>query len=464
MRNVVSYFFTVLILSCTMNAQAQDPAFEEWKSREKTAFDDFRTAEDIKFIAFLEAEWQEFQIFQGGVRDLTPKPAKPAVVRNLLAGEVKDDKTTQITNRRGEVQRSPKDFYGHKLSPLSFPASQLRALDKPQKTAIAEAWSDLSAVDHRPVVQALKSYQQSLGLGDWGVIQLVNHLLKDQFGDANSRNAYSWFLLNKLGYNVKLGYTRDSLVLLLPTKNKTYGMDYTTIDGQVYYLAARPTSGKLMSYDGHYKAQQLPFDFSLTTLIKPTPLFVERELSYTLAGSRFDFKLQFDAGLSDFLWEYPQLDLAGYFQTPPANPVLSSLQDQLRPLIKELTPRDSINFLLRFVQVVFRYQTDTVQFGREKYMVVEESLYYGINDCEDRSIFLAWLIDSLLGLEVVALDYPGHVALGVRTAIRSADDFIEENGRKYLVVDPTYIGADAGMAIPAFKHEHPKIVPASYPK
>ena len=75
---------------------------------------------------------------------------------------------------------------------------------------------------------------------------------------------------------------------------------------------------------------------------------------------------------------------------------------------------DAVNVLLRFVQTGFSYLTDSEQFGREKFMFPEETLSYPYSDCEDRSFLFAYLVSSLLGLDVIGLDYPGHVATAVK--------------------------------------------------
>ena len=59
---------------------------------------------------------------------------------------------------------------------------------------------------------------------------------------------------------------------------------------------------------------------------------------------------------------------------------------------------------------------------------------------------------SLLGLDVVLLDYPNHIATAVKFAGDYSGDHVMVNGRKYLVCDPTYMGASIGMAMPQFKN------------
>ena len=91
-------------------------------------------------------------------------------------------------------------------------------------------------------------------------------------------------------------------------------------------------------------------------------------------------------------------------------------------------------------------------------MFPEETLYYPYSDCEDRSILFAWLVHNLLGMDVVGLDYPGHVATAVRFKGKVAGDAVMYNGKRYMVTDPTYINASAGMTMPNFKKNKPGVI------
>jgi hypothetical protein len=110
------------------------------------------------------------------------------------------------------------------------------------------------------------------------------------------------------------------------------------------------------------------------------------------------------------------------------------------------------------VQKSFAYKTDDDQFGHEKYMLADETVFYPYSDCEDRAFFFAYLVKKLVGLDVIGLDYPGHVATAVNFSIDLPGDSVIRNGKKYLVCDPTYINANLGMAMPQFKSVKPDII------
>jgi hypothetical protein len=118
----------------------------------------------------------------------------------------------------------------------------------------------------------------------------------------------------------------------------------------------------------------------------------------------------------------------------------------------------AVNFLLRFVQTSLKYKTDERQFGKENYLFPEETLHYPYSDCEDRAVLFAWLVQTLLGLDVVGLNFPGHVATAVKFNGRVSGDAITYKGNRYIVSDPTYINASAGMTMPDYKNIKPGVI------
>ena len=62
-----------------------------------------------------------------------------------------------------------------------------------------------------------------------------------------------------------------------------------------------------------------------------------------------------------------------------------------------------------------------------------------------------------MGLEVVLLDYPDHLATAVCFKGKVAGDFVEVDGKRFVVCDPTYIGAGLGLSMPAYKTAKPNV-------
>ncbi|MAM86085.1 MAG: hypothetical protein CME36_02095 [unclassified Hahellaceae] len=458
---LLASLFSVLLVSPSI-ALADDD-FERWKQAQQTAFNEFQTREDRAFIAFLETEWQSFERFKGVSRDQNPKPAVPPRIRNSSA--IVNSRATTGTATQNSAAEFADTFFAHEVQSLALPDIRWPDLTNADGDTLAAVWSALSASDHRAALQELQTQAGDLALGDWGTLQLCQHLLRKS--DDNRRNAHCWFLLNRLGYDLRVGYDGDSIFLLLPASIPVYGKSFVRLGNKQFYIVADSNRGdqsnrQIRAYERSSKPDLRDFDLSLQTIMKASGNTRSLVVTGAAENGQSEIALAFDVGRSALLATHPQIDLKWYFTAPPGAPTAESLSAALAPSLARLSEREAINHLLHFVQNSFAYQTDQEQFGEERYLLAEESLNYGVNDCEDRSILLAWLLHDLLALDVLVLDYPGHVALAVRTPVLKDDAIVVEDGKKYVVLDPTYIGADAGMVMPAVAAISPDLFPAKY--
>jgi hypothetical protein len=116
------------------------------------------------------------------------------------------------------------------------------------------------------------------------------------------------------------------------------------------------------------------------------------------------------------------------------------------------------NMLLNFVQTGFDYQTDSDQFGYERPLYPDETFFYPYCDCEDRSILFSCLVRELLGLDVVLLNYPNHIATAIHFNKDVKGDAVVIDGKTYIISDPTYINAPVGSCAPKYKSQTPGVV------
>jgi len=93
----------------------------------------------------------------------------------------------------------------------------------------------------------------------------------------------------------------------------------------------------------------------------------------------------------------------------------------------------SASWLLYWVQTAFVYEYDDKVWGHDRAFFAEESLSYPYCDCEDRSILFSRLVRDLLGLDVILVFYPGHLATAVAFTDNVDGDYIELNGKHYII-------------------------------
>jgi hypothetical protein len=327
-------------------------------------------------------------------------------------------------------------------------------------TSIQQRFTDLAQADYPKTVKNLADIRQRLKLNDWAYVQLVQKFSKAVSGDKNSARLTSWFLLLKAGLDARVAYNANELFLMVAVEQKLYDIAYIQYNGQKYYSVSleKRLPLQLYSYDGNYPKKLNRSDFSLAQSVQSKPDEHLKEFRFTYQRKTHSIKLPYNRHTVDFLSTYPQMDIDQYFQVPLNHQTADAMLSQLQPIVDGMSERDAVNLLLRFVQTAFKYKTDQDQFGAENYMFIEETIYYPASDCEDRSIFFAWLVKNLLGLEVVGLDFPGHIATAVLLN-EPVGDTVVYKGRRFTVADPTYINANAGMKMPQFKNVAPGVIP-----
>ena len=181
-------------------------------------------------------------------------------------------------------------------------------------------------------------------------------------------------------------------------------------------------------------------------------------------------KVSVNKNLLDFYSSYPTSEVGGNFMTRWAmyanTPMCASVKTQLYPALRRgiqgKSQRESVERLLNWVQTAFIYEYDDKVWGGDRAFFAEESLHYPYCDCEDRSILFTRLVRDLLGLKCVLVYYPGHLASAVQftdsEALAKGGDYINVNGSKFVIADPTYIGAPVGSTMPDMDNASAKVI------
>lgn len=328
--------------------------------------------------------------------------------------------------------------------------------------AVSDAWSALSLADYDSLIEQIDETSRALQLNDWAHALLVHEISRQLYPAESGQSLFTWFVLAKAGYQSRIAYNDRNVFLLVPSRQPLYAVPYFTFN-KVRYYAVRfdgkgQSLGQVYTYDGDYPGANKALNMQISNEILVDGRAAQRDLSFNFEGKRYEIRAAYDRDRISFMDTYPQLDLEWYFKGKVSASASTPLQQQLSNHMKGMDEQTAVNFLLRFVQTSLRYKTDEVQFGKENYLFPEETLYYPYSDCEDRSILFAWLVHTLLGMDVVGLDYPGHVATAVRFKGEVAGDAVMHNGKRYVVADPTYINASVGMAMPDFKKNKPGVI------
>ena len=208
--------------------------------------------------------------------------------------------------------------------------------------------------------------------------------------------------------------------------------------------------------------------FSFRTYDVPFPeptQGLDMNVSQPLKSAEFpdivDSAINISTSMIELFGTYPQVDIAVYANARPSNVFCQSVEQVFQPYLRTQTTVEAVDFLLAYLQYGFDYATDEEQFGHEKPFFCEENYYYPQNDCEDRSVLFAFLVRHLLHLDVVLIDYPGHIATAVHFNEDVPGNSVMHSGKRYVICDPTYIGAPIGIEMPEFTAADRTVVPLS---
>ena len=272
---------------------------------------------------------------------------------------------------------------------------------------------------------------------------------------------------SKTGYESRLGYKNNRVYILYPSLNKLYGIPYLTFSGKRYYALTFNEEADpfktLFTPKGKYPEADKPLDYGIRTSPGLNLIPMYRKLDFEYKGEPYSISIVVNRNLIDFYKFYPLTDIRLYFVAGISKETELSIVSEFKPLIVGRTEIDAVDMLLRVVQTGFHYKTDDNQFNRENYLLPEETLFYPYSDCEDRSFIFAYLVKRLMGLDVIGLGYPGHVATAVRFSSEVKGDHVIVNNEKFVVCDPTYINAVVGMTMPQFKHTKPEVIFSAHP-
>ena len=327
-----------------------------------------------------------------------------------------------------------------------------------RENAIADAYEAMCKADYNALVDDCRKVKKELNLNDWGIFLFVREASKTLCTDENAAVVMQQFLLNELGYKSKMARRadRNQMLLFVAADCQVYGHPYFTKDGLNYYnLTSNESCQFYMCQEDSPKAKS-----KLNMQVNHAPALnagmvnsVHKNRSGSVAVS-----VDVPKSLMEFYGSMPQCDYSVYVNAEVNPSVASKVLSTLAPLVNGKGEAEAANLLINFVQTGFQYATDQEQFGYEKPFFVEELFYYPYCDCEDRSVLYSYLVRNLLKLDVVLLDYPNHIATAVCFNENVSGDFVTVGGKKYVVCDPTYIGASIGKAMPQFKNVAAKVL------
>ena len=451
--------------------------FDMFKKSIQDEFLEFKSKNDSVFLRFLKKPWIEYDLSVTR-KEVTPKPdVQPVVIEKQIKSKeiipVHRKTMMEDTARQLQLNLSPKmydafeevpkmnmvvDFYGTSIQ-MPKPQDPLPVLTAVLGTGISDWFGKV--MENKELYDIIKkAYTESLKreLNGWGLMKLLQEASESIYDSVNDRVLFTWFSLLKCKKSVKVGYDTNNVYLMVDFDTPVYYIPYFDAGNERYYLIAfegqNKISDKIYSYDEEHPGAKELLSLNFRCLPKLEPKAAFKEYVY----NDKPVMIAYDSNMVNFYTNYPNCTISIYFQPPLSEVAYEGLDKIILPNINGKNLTDKVNFLLDFVQKAVVYETDDQQFGYENYLFAEEVLSSDGADCEDRSVFLAQLIDHYVPLRVIGLEYPGHFTLAVNVPGNPEGYYMKIYDDRYYVCDPTYIGAKLGMLMPQLADKQPEII------
>lgn len=504
MKPRTNKFLISLILSCIIILPfiTKGQTFEEFKKQRsqeykqyvenetkkmqelRDRYDAYVKAREQEFADYISKEWESYEAFKGRPVPVEPKPQviptytpppqrteEPATKIPVKVKEIPRPVEQPAARINPVIEKIPPVDYLKSDLEFSFYGSKImldydKALVIPPPSPVSEDgiglyWTKACKANFNGLINQMLQYKSMLGLNDWGYYQLVRETSnKISMPDPNARNLLTWFLLTRSGYRAKISFAENKTSVIIPSNQTIYGRDYLTISQVNYYFVDPIASNVIQTYARDYPDATRVFDFTIDRALNLGESPLVKNLSFTYNDQPHQVKVTINQNVINFYKDYPLVDMNVYFDAAPERLAAESIGEALLPVLTPMTEVDKVNCLLRFVQTAFPYKVDQEQFGREKYFFAEELFFYPYSDCEDRSVLFSYLVSELLGMKVIGLGFDGHVATAVHFSDKAGVNgaYFTFRNEKFIIADPTFINAPAGLAMPQYSASQAEII------
>ena len=467
----------ILLVSNVLCAQTAMDRYLEFKRAAQEDYSDFRDVANSHYASFLRAAWEYYAVTPAIPRpDDNPVPPvvyEPPVEEPEPVPIPYEDVKTEPDNTPEPEPVAPVlennvpsitysiDYYGTALS-FRHPSDVKLKIGNFSGEGLANAWELLATGNFDNLLYDCLKVRQSRKLCDWAYLEVLQSLSNRIYGNTNESVLLQAFLYANSGYQMRLAATTERLFLLIGSRYVFYDRGYFTIDDTNFFPLEEIENGVSIC-NGGFEGEQ-PFSMQIP---------MEQVLAYSPTGtitrtasSNLRAQCKVNTNLINFYNHYPtghygddfSTRWALYADTPLDKKLQESLYPQLMQAIRGVPEAQAVNILLNWVQTAFEYEYDDKVWGGDRAFFPAESIFYPYCDCEDRSILFSRIVRDLLNLDVVLLYYPGHLATAVKFHQNVKGDYLVINGDKYVVCDPTYIGAPIGATMPGMDNNSAKVI------
>ena len=468
-----------LVFGPVVFAQDFQKIFDDFQKSIQQDFDSFADKANKEFAEFMRKNWELFE----GKEPIAPPVQEEPVVPPVVVPEEDLEKDRDYKEIPYEevipepdptpapapiepIEETPApvsksvcfELYGTRCA-VRFDMSHKPLINAGSEYPIADFWDAIAQCESTDnMLYDMYSQRESLNLCDWAYYKYVKAFSQALYpGNTIEASILHTFILIQSGFDLKIGLDKSGYVYpLMATECDLYSYPYYDIQGKNYFVLEKGASEELFILTDDFPAKVHPMRIA----IEQENLFAESlSEERILTSKRYPaatVATRSNLNLISFFDEYPLAFVNNdmktkwrfYANVPASHNMRKTMYPKLKKAIAGLSEADAANVLLNFVQTAFEYEYDDNIWGGDRSFFADESVYYPYCDCEDRSILFSRLVRDLMGLDVVLIYYPGHLASAVKFTQNVTGDYIIYDNSRYTICDPTYINAPVGMTMP----------------
>lgn len=313
--------------------------------------------------------------------------------------------------------------------------------------SVSNFYQQMESGNYQLLLDKLLDYKEKHELNDWIYYQLIRKTAQQISPKAENYHRYTlykWFLMAKSGYDARLGIGNNRLIFYVRNDENINDIPFFMEGGHKYmclnihdYGYPDLTKESMMPLSITIPGARNSFSYKVTRMpdFKPDT-YTQKDINFEYKQKAYHFQLKLNPAVEGIFANYPGVDFETYFNIPLSKETYSSLIPILKKNVKGMNQKKGIDYLMRFTRYAFLYENDDDNFGKEKRLSPEQTLFSKYSDCDDRAALFFYLVKEIYNLPMIALLYPTHISMAVQFDKAQGKSIIYQ-GQKYSVCEAT---------------------------
>nr|WP_121269143.1 hypothetical protein [Pedobacter schmidteae] len=322
------------------------------------------------------------------------------------------------------------------------------------KQCIIAYYDKVNQGKYTALLDTLLAYKKKHDLNDWLYYQLIRktaQAISPKKDNYERYTFYKWFLLGKSGYDARLTLADNRIIFYVYNDEDISDIPFVMYEHKKYMCLNRHDYAYAdLNKIPPYEMISMPdakaaFSYKVTRMpdFKPEDYY-EKQIQFSYQHKVYHFNIKLNSEVETIFANYPVVDFESYFNIPLSKETYGSLIPLLKKNLIGMKQKKGIDYLMRFTRYAFLYEDDDKNFGKEKRLSPEETLFAKYSDCDDRAALFFYLVKEIYNLPMIALLYPTHITMAVQFD-KPVGQPIVYNGKTYSVCEPTPQKEDLGI-------------------